>query len=110
MAGKRTQKKKRSGTKRKKKAQSQGSVWPKLIGSVLILGTLTVLAGYAYFSRGLPSVATLRDYRPPQTTRVYDRHRKVVGEIFTERRTVIPMSEVPRHVVLSVLAAEDADF
>lgn len=110
MAGKRTQKKKRSGTKRKKKAPSQSSLWPKLIGAGLIVGTLVVLGGYAYFSRGLPSVATLRDYRPPQTTRVYDRHRNVIGEIFTERRTVIPMAEVPRHVVLSVLAAEDADF
>ena len=110
MAAKRTQKKKRTETKRKKKARSKGSLWPKLIGAALILGTLTLVGGYAYFSRGLPSVATLRDYRPPQTTRVYDRHREVIGEIFTERRTVIPMSEVPRHVVLSVLAAEDADF
>ena len=110
MAGKRTQTKKRGGAKRKKKARSLGSLWPKLLGAALIIGTLALLGGYAYFSRGLPSVATLRDYRPPQTTRVYDRNRSVIGEIFTERRTVIPMSEVPRHVVLSVLAAEDADF
>jgi penicillin-binding protein 1A len=69
-----------------------------------------VLGTYAYFSRDLPSVSALRDYSPPQTTRVYDRHKKVIGEIFAERRTVIPMSKVPRHMVLSVLAAEDADF
>ena len=112
MAGKRTQKKGRAGTKRKtkKKKPARRSVLPKLLGTALIVGALAVLAGYAYFSRGLPSVASLRDYKPPQTTRVYDRHRKVIGEIFTERRTVIPMSEVPRNVVLSVLAAEDADF
>ncbi|HSN84244.1 MAG TPA: PBP1A family penicillin-binding protein [Polyangiales bacterium] len=85
-------------------------MWTKLLGALLVVGALTALGGYAYFSRDLPSVSTLRDYRPPQTTRVYDRHRKVIGEIFTERRTVIPMSEVPRNVVLSVLAAEDADF
>lgn len=112
MAGKRTQKKGRAGTKRKtkKKPPARRSVLLKLLGTALIVGALAVLAGYAYFSRGLPSVASLRDYKPPQTTRVYDRHRKVIGEIFTERRTVIPMSEVPRNVVLSVLAAEDADF
>jgi penicillin-binding protein 1A len=75
-----------------------------------VVGAVAVLGAYAYFSRDLPSVSVLRDYKPPQTTRVYDRHGTVVGEIFTERRTVIPMSEVPRVVVLSVLAAEDADF
>jgi len=83
---------------------------PKLIGIALVVGALLVLGTYAYFSRDLPSVGTLRDYKPPQTTRVYDRNRKVIGEIFAERRTVIPMSQVPRNMVLSVLAAEDADF
>ena len=81
-----------------------------MLGAALVVGALLVLGTYAYFSRDLPSVSALRDYRPPQTTRVYDRNKKVIGEIFSERRTVIPMSKVPRHMVLSVLAAEDADF
>jgi penicillin-binding protein 1A len=118
MAGKQTQKTKRKTPKRKttkrkatkRKKPSRGSVLPKLIGAALVAGALVVLGAYAYFSRDLPSVSALRDYKPPQTTRVYDRHKKVIGEIFSERRTVIPMSKVPRHMVLSVLAAEDADF
>ncbi|MGD8606607.1 MAG: PBP1A family penicillin-binding protein [Myxococcales bacterium] len=111
MAGKRARKKrKRKGTKRRTRPSSRGSFWTKLLGAALVVGALVVLGAYAYFSRDLPPVSTLRDYEPPQTTRVYDRHGKVVGEIFTERRTVIPMSDVPRVVVLSVLAAEDADF
>ena len=85
-------------------------MWPKLVGAALVAGTLLLLGTYAYFSRDLPSVSSLRDYKPPQTTRVYDRHDNVIGEIFEERRTVIPMSRVPRNVVLTVLAAEDADF
>ena len=110
MAGKQTQKKKRKGTKRTKRRTGSVALLPKLIGGALIIGALLVLGGYAYFSRDLPSVTSLRDYTPPQTTRVYDRNKKVIGEIFAERRTVIPMSRVPRYVVLSVLAAEDADF
>ena len=110
MAGKRTQKKTRKGAKRKKRRSAERSVLPKLLGVTLVVGALAVLGAYAYFSRNLPSVSSLRDYKPPQTTRVYDRNKKVIGEIFTERRTVIPMSQVPRNVVLSVLAAEDADF
>jgi penicillin-binding protein 1A len=110
MAGKRTKKTTRKASRRKAKSATSGMVWPKLLGGGLVLAALVTLGAYAYFSRGLPSVATLRDYEPPQTTRVYDRHGEVMGEIFTERRTVIPMSDVPRNVVLSVLAAEDADF
>lgn len=110
MAGKRTQKRRAKGRKRKKQRPRIGSMLPKLIGAALIVGAVVVMGTYAYFSRDLPSVSALRDYKPPQTTRVYDRHGQVIGEIFTERRTVIPLSEVPRHVVLSVLAAEDADF
>jgi penicillin-binding protein 1A len=101
---------KRRPVKRKRRKPGGGSLVPKLIGTALVVGALLALGGYAYFSRDLPSVSALRDYKPPQTTHVYDRHKKVIGEIFAERRTVIPMSKVPRHMVLSVLAAEDADF
>jgi penicillin-binding protein 1A len=70
-----------------------------------------VLAGTLwYFSRGLPSAESLRHYAPPQTTRIVDRHGVLLGELFTERRTVVAMSRIPRVLVLSVLAAEDADF
>lgn len=119
MAKKRTAKK-RTTKKRTAKARSKRSAkkrrgggtsrLARLLGAALVVGALTALGAYAYFSRDLPSVAELQDYKPPQTTRVFDRNGQVVGEIFSERRTVIPMSEVPRHIVLSVLAAEDADF
>ncbi|MDH4281297.1 MAG: transglycosylase domain-containing protein, partial [Myxococcales bacterium] len=110
MAGKKAQKTKRRRGPRKKRGPKQRVTWPRLLGAALAVGALLVLGAYAYFSRDLPSVGALRDYKPPQTTRVYDRNNKVVGEIFSERRTVISMSEVPRNVVLAVLAAEDADF
>lgn len=63
-----------------------------------------------YAGRGLPSADSLRKYEFPQTTRMYDVHGEVVAEMFSERRTVVSMQKVPRVLVLSVLAAEDADF
>ena len=39
-----------------------------------------------------------------------DRNGELIGEVFDERRTVVPMDRIPRVLVLSVLAAEDADF
>jgi penicillin-binding protein 1A len=64
----------------------------------------------AYYSRDLPDVRQLRDYPTPQVTRVLDRDGNLLGEVFTERRTVVPLERIPRVLVLSVLAAEDADF
>lgn len=78
--------------------------------SLFLLGVLTFAGLIAYYGRNLPDVSTLRDYRPPQTTRVLDRNGALIGEIFLERRTVIPVEQIPRVMVLSVLAAEDADF
>ncbi|AKF05326.1 penicillin-binding protein 1A [Sandaracinus amylolyticus] len=74
---------------------------------VAVLGFASVIA---YYSRDLPDVASLRTFQEPQVTRVVDRDGALVGEIFTERRTVVPLERVPRVLVLSVLAAEDADF
>ena len=39
---------------------------------------------------GLPSIAELKRYHPPQVTRVLARDGTVLGEIFVERRTVVP--------------------
>ncbi len=63
-----------------------------------------------YYSRGLPSAESLHKYAPAQTSRLVDRNGALIGEVFVERRTVVPMERIPRVLVLSVLAAEDADF
>jgi penicillin-binding protein 1A len=80
------------------------------LGFLAAAGALVVGGTLWYFSRGLPSAESLRHYAPPQTTRIVDRHGVLLGELFTERRTVVPMERIPRVLVLSVLAAEDADF
>jgi penicillin-binding protein 1A len=86
---------------------------------VRVLVTLAVLCvlgagGFAgliaYYGRDLPDVASLRELHEPQTTHIVDRNGVLLGELFEERRTVVPLDRVPRVLVLSVLAAEDADF
>jgi penicillin-binding protein 1A len=73
-------------------------------------GLLSLVALLSHYGRDLPSVAALKHYDPPQISRVVDRKGRVIAELFEERRTVVPMEKIPRVVVLSVLAAEDADF
>lgn len=71
---------------------------------------VAALAVAFYYARDLPSVEALRSYEPAQTTWVLDRNDKPLGAIYEQRRTVVELDRVPRVMVLSVLAAEDADF
>lgn len=74
------------------------------------LGVLGAGVMLSYYARDLPTVDSLKDYAPKQVTRITDRHGRVLAELFEERRTVVAMERIPRVLVLSVLAAEDADF
>jgi len=77
---------------------------------LLLLCLLGGTATYFYFSRGLPSVEALRDYRPPQVTKVLCADGSVCAEYFLERRTLVDTATLPHHVRDAFLAAEDADF
>jgi penicillin-binding protein 1A len=78
--------------------------------AVLGAGVLAVVGVFLWFSRGLPSVEALRDYRPPQVTKVSCADGKVCAEYFLERRTWVDTASFPAHVRNAFLAAEDADF
>jgi len=77
----------------------------------LVLAAAGVSAVILTSSRELPSTEELADrYRPPQTTRVLARDGSWIGEIFSERRTVVPLSRIPAVLIDAVIAAEDAEF
>jgi penicillin-binding protein 1A len=76
----------------------------------VVLGSAAAFLAYIYFSQGLPSVESLRNYQPKTVTFFYSDDGRVIGEFFTERRIVVPLSRVPEHVREAFLAVEDADF
>ncbi|MCB9687370.1 MAG: transglycosylase domain-containing protein [Alphaproteobacteria bacterium] len=77
---------------------------------VVLLGIAAAGGGYWYYSRELPTVETLRAYQPPTVTVVTDKDGELLGEIFEQRRYVVPIEEIPAHVKNAFLAAEDANF
>ena len=52
-------------------------------------------AAYLEVERGLPDLQRLADYAPPLTTRVFARDGRQIGEFFEERRTLVPVCEIP---------------
>ncbi len=80
-----------------------------LIASIAITG----LAGaglYLYFSRDLPQISSLKDYRPAVVTCFYSDDGRKIAELYKERRIVIPLSQMPKHLINAFIAAEDARF
>jgi penicillin-binding protein 1A len=73
-------------------------------------GTVALLFWIWGNDSSLPNIEKLSDYRPPQVSRVLSENGAVVGEIFTERRTVVPFERIPKLVIHALVSAEDADF
>ncbi len=79
--------------------------------ALALIGAITVYAVIRYHEADLPSVAELRSsYAPPQVTRILGRDGSTLASVFTERRTVVALTDVSDVAKLAFLAAEDASF
>jgi penicillin-binding protein 1A len=88
-------------------------------GSVLTKRSLVALAACGAVVGGCtrlaetqecPSVEGLRDYRPPEATRVYARDGSLIADLSVERRVVVDLDEVPPVVSNGIVAVEDRRF
>jgi penicillin-binding protein 1A len=86
--------------------------WTAIAGLVVgIIGAVVLFFVVRSYGADLPSVASLKaGYNPPQITRIVARDDTLLATEFTERRTVIPLDQVPNSAKLAFLAAEDAGF
>ena len=64
----------------------------------------------AWLFHDMPKASYLVDYHPPTATRVYGWDGTLIGEYSTERRIYVPFDQIPPHVYLAFLAAEDHSF
>ncbi len=74
--------------------------------AALLAGAVTVFA----WTRELPAFDTLKDYEPLVSTRVFGADGSEVFDFARERRTVVPLEQIPVVLRKAVLAAEDAHF
>lgn len=87
-----------------------------MVGLVALAGLgLAAAAGAAFLLyqviiRDLPDFESLNEYRPPLASEVYARDGTPIGEFFEERRRLVRLDEIPRHVILAFVAGEDDSF
>lgn len=87
-----------------------------VVGGIALAGLgLAAAAGAAFLLyqvlvRDLPDIEGLDDYRPPLASTVLARDGRPIGEFFDERRRLVRLEEIPRHVILAFVAGEDDSF
>ena len=89
--------------------------WSVWLAAAFVALTAVAIGAAAFlvhhYEVGLPSVRELKTYHAPQVTRILARDgTTILAELYTQRRTVVPIDSLPAHVKLAALAAEDADF
>lgn len=101
----------------KKKTSSQSFGFKKLLkwtclagAAVGVIGVSVGLVAFSVVYYRLPSIEALTEYRPKVPLRIYTADGDLIGEFGEERRDFVPIEEMPRHMRLAILAAEDNGF
>lgn len=70
------------------------------------------LAGFALLVAvlSLPKIESLDDYSPPLVTKVLSRDGRPMAEYFVERRYLVRVEDIPQHVMMAFISAEDDRF
>jgi penicillin-binding protein 1A len=80
------------------------------IASASALGIAGGALLYRQIEESLPPIDAVVEYRPPVATQIFADDGAVIGEFFAERRYLVPLQRIPRHVRQAFIAAEDDGF
>jgi len=96
-----------------KKSVSFEKVAKISIAVIMILITVLTVFGvvsYFYFTHDLPSIETLKNYKPSTVTRIFSEDGEVIGEFSYEKREVVSLDRIPNHLIQAFVAGEDSRF
>lgn len=70
-----------------------------------------IIGSYFLIFKGLPAPSELTKREPEVSTKIYDRNGNLLFKIYKDQnRTIVPLTQIPPHVRMATLAAEDAEF
>ena len=91
-----------------------GKFFKNLFWVVFLITLAGVIIGGAVFMRyifsGLPPVYEMEEYTPSLTTKVYDRNNELIHEFSIEKRSMVPLEDIPVDLQNAVVAMEDRNF
>jgi penicillin-binding protein 1A len=81
-----------------------------LVFLVIIVGLLGASGAFLYFSASLPSIDSLKDYKPPLESRVYTSDFQLLAEVGSEHSIYVTYDQIPPLVGQAFISAEDRLF
>ena len=87
---------------------SKPMIFSVLAGLFLLIILSAVFMRYIF--SGLPPVYEMEEYTPSLTTKVFDRNNKLIHEFSIEKRSMVPLDEIPVDLQNAVVAMEDREF
>jgi penicillin-binding protein 1A len=81
-----------------------------LVFLVIIVGLLGASGMFLYFSASLPSIDSLKDYKPPLESRIYTSDFQLLAEVGSEHSIYTTYDQIPPIVAQAFISAEDRLF
>ncbi|MBT2575425.1 PBP1A family penicillin-binding protein [Bacillus sp. ISL-51] len=109
---KQTKNSKPASSPKKGKKQRKGGLFKKIVLSLVILFVLGIVGGAAAFAvlvSGAPSLDEAK-LKTPYSSTIYDKNGKEIAEVGAEKRTYVPIKDIPDVVKEAFIATEDARF
>jgi penicillin-binding protein 1A len=83
----------------------------KIFFLFILLGLGVLIWLITLYSQIRFDINKIVDYKPPLTTQFYDRHDKLIANIFAkENRLYAPYKDIPPQIIESLVAIEDTQF
>ncbi|MCP4683733.1 MAG: PBP1A family penicillin-binding protein [Desulfobacterales bacterium] len=84
------------------------TIWFFSIIAIICAGIAVYL--WYIWSSDLPHIGLIKEYRPPIITEVFSDEGEVIGRFWDEKRIIVPLDQLPLHLIHAFVAAEDARF
>ncbi len=99
---------------RKKQRKRKTSFLRLLFNTIYTLALLltagVVLGVGISLSQDLPNIKAIGEYRPNETSKVYDANGRLLANLCIENREFVPITDIPQVMQNSIVAIEDSRF
>jgi membrane peptidoglycan carboxypeptidase len=75
-----------------------------------LIGTGGTIGVIDYFAGDLPSIEALQAVKLTQTSRIFDRHGRLIEALYHQNRTVVPLSKISIKLQTATIDTEDRSF
>ncbi len=79
-----------------------------IIFSSIVSGV--IVGAFFALTRDLPQIRSLENFKPSAITRIYSNDRSLIGELYVEKRELVPFDEIPEYLKKALVCTEDRSF